>query len=117
MLTGKLSVAGMRWVLRAEVFAALGDPHRALAMYEVLDPTRMNGDNMFDPGLTLYVRSLAARARLYEEVGERDKAAAAYERFITFWQNADPSLQPQVRDARAGLARVREVRPGQAVGR
>ena len=112
------NLSGVRWVTRAEVLAALGDPRRAVAMYEVLDPTRLNGDGgLFDPGLTLYARSFAARARLYETLGERDKAAAAYERFIALWQNADPAFQSQVRDARAALGRVREARPGQAVAR
>ena len=31
----------MRWFARAQVFARLGDPRRALAYYEVLDPARL----------------------------------------------------------------------------
>jgi tetratricopeptide (TPR) repeat protein/TolB-like protein len=104
-----------RWVARAEVLAALGDAPRALAMYEVLDPRRFGDVSVFDPALVLWARSYLARGRLYEQLGQRPQAAAAYDRFVTLWKDADPSLQPQVREARAGLARVRDQGAGQAV--
>jgi tetratricopeptide (TPR) repeat protein len=100
--------SAMRWIMRAEVLAALGDTRRALAMYEVLDPKRFGDPTPADPGLALYARSVLARARLYEQLGQRDSAAASYERFVTWWKDADPSLVSQAREARAGLARVRD---------
>jgi tetratricopeptide (TPR) repeat protein len=100
----------MRWIARAEVLQRVGDLRRALQLYEVLDPTRFTTiGGAGDPGLALYPRSFLARGRLYEQLGEREKAAAAYSRFLELWKAADPSLQPQLREARAGLGRVRDL--------
>ena len=86
-------------------------------MYEVIDPKRFPDMSIFDPSPVLWARSHLARGRLYEQLGQRAEAAAAYERFATLWKDADPALQPQVREAQAGLARVRDARAGQPVGR
>ena len=43
---------------------------------------------------------------LYEARGERAKALEYYGRFVDLWKNADPELQPVVRDVRARLARL-----------
>jgi tetratricopeptide (TPR) repeat protein len=102
------TVSPMRWVARAEVFEALGDARRALAMYELLDPTRFGWNGPTEPGWPLFTRSFLARGRLYEQLGEREKAAAAYAHFLELWKEADPALQPQLREAREGLARVRD---------
>jgi tetratricopeptide (TPR) repeat protein len=45
----------------------------------------------------------------YEQLGEPEKAVAAYAEFVEAWANADPELQPVVDDAQARLeAIVRE---------
>jgi len=44
---------------------------------------------------------------LYESTGDLPKAATNLEKFIELWKNADPELQPRVRDARARLERIR----------
>jgi tetratricopeptide (TPR) repeat protein len=44
---------------------------------------------------------------LYEAAGDLPKAAANLERFVELWKDADPELQPKVRDARERLQRVR----------
>jgi tetratricopeptide (TPR) repeat protein len=41
--------------------------------------------------------------QLYEQMGKPEKAAAAYERFIAAWEDADPELQPRVEKARQRL--------------
>jgi tetratricopeptide (TPR) repeat protein len=107
----------MRWVARAEVFTELGDLRRAAAMYEMIEPSRFSSElvQSADPGLALLARSYLARGRVYEQLGERAKAAAAYEQFVALWKDADPALQPQVREARAALARVRDAAKGQPV--
>jgi serine/threonine-protein kinase len=103
-------VSPMRWVARAEVLTAMGDLRRAVAMYELIEPSRFAlKAPMGDPGLPLYPRSFLARGRLYEQLGEREKAAAAYSRFLDLWKGADAALQPQLREARAGLGRVRDL--------
>jgi serine/threonine-protein kinase len=101
-----------RWVARAQVFADLGDPRRAVAQYEVLDPDRFSEFGMVDPGFGLYARSFLDRGRLYEELGDRPRAIAAYERFLALWKDADPALDAQRREARAALARLRDAAGG-----
>jgi tetratricopeptide (TPR) repeat protein len=44
---------------------------------------------------------------LYEAAGDLPRAAAAFERFVDLWKDADPELQPKVREARSSLERIR----------
>ncbi|MBN1559485.1 protein kinase, partial [candidate division KSB1 bacterium] len=37
-----------------------------------------------------YMKSLALLAEIYEKMGDKDKALAQCERFLLYWQNADP---------------------------
>ena len=46
---------------------------------------------------------------LYEQQGNREKAAAHYAAFVDLWKNADPELQAQVAAARLKLAKLRDV--------
>ncbi len=43
---------------------------------------------------------------LYEARGERAKAVEYYGRLVKLWNDADPELQPVVRDVRARLVRL-----------
>ncbi|HEU5170107.1 MAG TPA: protein kinase [Gemmatimonadales bacterium] len=43
---------------------------------------------------------------LYEAKGDRKKAADWYARFVELWKDADPELQPGVREVRQRLARL-----------
>ena len=43
---------------------------------------------------------------LYEARGQLDKARDYYGRFVDLWKNADPELQPFVRDVKSRLARL-----------
>ncbi|HET7600973.1 MAG TPA: serine/threonine-protein kinase [Gemmatimonadales bacterium] len=43
---------------------------------------------------------------LYEAKGDRRQAAEYYERFVNLWKDADPELQPGVREVRGRLARL-----------
>ena len=61
----------------------------------------------------LYYRSLVDRpravlalARLRDEAGDTEEAAAYYARVIQFWEDADPELQPQVQEARDRLQEI-----------
>ena len=45
-------------------------------------------------------------AEAYQELGETDKAVAAYAEFIEGWSNADPEVQPIVDAARARLEEI-----------
>jgi len=106
MRTGNALFSTMRWIARAEAIDRLGDPRRAVSYLEVLDPTRLSRASAIDPSLALYARSVLASGVLYEKIGEKDKAAAAYRRFLDMWRDADPSLDPQRRIARDALARL-----------
>jgi eukaryotic-like serine/threonine-protein kinase len=105
--------AGLAQFVQAEVYARLGDLRRAVALYEALDPEDI-GVGGVDPRWPFFARSFLARGQLYEQLGERQKAMAAYERFIELWKDASPALQGQVRVARSGLARLRDA-PGAVV--
>ena len=43
---------------------------------------------------------------LYEARGDRTKALDYYSRFVDLWKDADPELQPVVRDVRSRIARL-----------
>ncbi len=106
---GSFSMNGTRVAVRASVLAQLGRTADALALYETLEPVRFASQSSLEYGWAIYVRSFAARAKLYEEQGDRDKAIAAYERFIELWSNAEAPLQPQVSDAKRELARLKDL--------
>ncbi len=105
--TTRLGMAGMRTVLRAELIEALGDPRAAAAQYEAIHPSRFN-NALVDPGYAVYVRTFAARARLYEQIGERDKAIAAWTEFLRRWEKGDADSEPARREARTALQRLRD---------
>ena len=55
----------------------------------------------------------AARQRLgelYEAKGNVDKALENYTAFVELWKNADPELQPRVRDVRGRIERLQRRR-------
>jgi Tfp pilus assembly protein PilF len=45
-------------------------------------------------------------ARAYALQGEKEKARAAYQEFLTLWKNADPDI-PVLKQARAEAAKLR----------
>jgi TolB-like protein/tetratricopeptide (TPR) repeat protein len=106
--TARFSFAGLRVVARAEVLEAVGNTDWAIRYYEALDPRRMNANGLGDPGFAAYTRSYAARARLYEDRGDRTKAIAAWEEFIRRTEAGDELIAPQRREARAALQRLRD---------
>jgi hypothetical protein len=50
--------------------------------------------------------SLKRLGELHEARGERKKAVEYYTRFVEQWRDADPELQPGVREVRQRLARL-----------
>lgn len=105
--TTRLGMAGMRTVLRAEVIEALGNTREAAANYAAIHPARFNSA-LVDPGYTVFVRTFAARARLLEQLGERDLAIAAWEEFLRRWEKGDAETEPARREARTALQRLRD---------
>ena len=110
MRDARFSLAGLRTVARAEVLAAVGNRDWAIAYYEALDPRRFMMQGLAEPGFAAYTRSFAARAVLYEERGDRDRAIGAWEEFLRRTEQGDEIVEPQRRAARAALQRLREAR-------
>jgi serine/threonine-protein kinase len=82
-----------------DLLARLGEHAMALEAFSMLDSTERS---LPHPGLQ--VRSWAERGALYQRLGDPDKAAEFYRKFIDAWQDADSSLQPLVERARQALA-------------
>ena len=50
--------------------------------------------------------SLKRLGELYEERGDKAKALDYYTRFVGLWKDADPVLQPSVREVRGRMAKL-----------
>jgi tetratricopeptide (TPR) repeat protein len=95
--------------IRAEVLAELGDLRGAIAIYESIEFADLtNATGIPDPRWAMLARSHLARGQMYEALGDRAKAEAAYQQFVDLWSDAEPALQPQVAAAKAGIARLRD---------
>jgi tetratricopeptide (TPR) repeat protein len=55
------------------------------------------------PDLIYLAPAELRQAQIYEQRGDRGRAASHYRRFIELWGNADPAMQPLVNDARRRL--------------
>ncbi|QJR37042.1 serine/threonine-protein kinase [Gemmatimonas groenlandica] len=103
-----LGMNGMRSIGRAMLLAEMGDKRRAAELLETIDVQRMVSGNFVEVGWPWYVRSHVIRGRLYEQLGERQKAVAAFEKFLSLWPDAEAPLQPQLREARESVARLKD---------
>ncbi|HSD30658.1 MAG TPA: protein kinase [Gemmatimonadales bacterium] len=81
----------------ARLLAARGDDRRA---GEVLDRWLW-----IDPS-PFFVIARLERARIAEQLGDRDTAIRWYQFVVAAWRHADPELQHQVAEARGGLRRL-----------
>ncbi|HKS05583.1 MAG TPA: serine/threonine-protein kinase [Gemmatimonadaceae bacterium] len=105
----QFSIGGMRAMARAEVLAKLGLTRQAAETYEAVKlGTRVLRAGLAEPGYTIWARAILARARLWKQLDEREKAVAAYEEFIRRWKDADGIAAQQVADARRELAEMRD---------
>jgi tetratricopeptide (TPR) repeat protein len=59
------------------------------------------------PGEFVFLAPLhEQRARIHEQLGDRQKAIEHYRRLVQLWGDADPALQPRVEAARAAITRL-----------
>lgn len=105
--TSRLALAGLRTIARAEVLLALGDTSKSLAYLEALDPVRFTF-SIVEPGMAAFGRTFAARARIYEDRGETDKAIAAWEEYLRRFEHGDQLVEAERAEGRAALRRLRE---------
>jgi tetratricopeptide (TPR) repeat protein len=68
------------------------------------NPFRFQLDAHFRAGL------LQRLGEMYEAKGNIDKALTHYQAFVDLWKNADPELQPRVRDVRGRIERIQRRR-------
>jgi tetratricopeptide (TPR) repeat protein len=71
---------------------------RYLAVFEGLCTMGMDG--------TWRAPILKRLGEIYEQKGDRAKAAGYYQQFVDLWQKADPDLQPKVAEVRKRLTRL-----------
>lgn len=92
----------LRW--RVVILDQLDRPDSALAEYERLSRHRDAGignDSYFRP------RTMMRLGELYEAKGDAAKAIDYYGQFVELWKDADPELQPRVREIRDRIERLR----------
>lgn len=96
--------------LLADAYLDLGIPDSAMVAYERLLADRSLGPAALlwrAPWVLALPRAHRELGRLYEERGDTARAADHLARFIELWRDADPALQPQVRDAVRRLVSLR----------
>ncbi|HUO51196.1 MAG TPA: protein kinase [Gemmatimonadaceae bacterium] len=88
----------------AQAYAKLGQMDSAQAYYErylgPAGPYRVMGDAYY---LALTYQRLG---EIYESKGDRKRAIDSYGKLADLWKNADPELQPVVKDAHARINRL-----------
>ena len=81
-------------------------PDSAITWFEHFLETPTQQRLTFDLDVGNVPNILRRLGELYEAKGDRRRAAAYYERFVTLWKDADPELQPQLVEIRQRLARL-----------
>jgi tetratricopeptide (TPR) repeat protein len=85
--------------LRAEVLQQLGRDREALEW--------LRNGFADTPAEVAYLAPVHLRSgEIYERLGERSRAAEAYQRLLHLWERCEPEMEPLVRDARLRLARL-----------
>jgi tetratricopeptide (TPR) repeat protein len=64
-----------------------------------------DADRIWEDGFVL-PRAYKRLGELYEKRGNRAKALEYYGRFVELWRDADPALQPAVREVRQRMAEL-----------
>ena len=80
---------------RADSAIAAGEAYLA-----VTAPARVGQDALFRAGIEQRL------GELYEQKGNAENALEHYQAFVDLWKNADPELQPRVRDVQGRVTRL-----------
>ena len=103
----KRMYATYRRPLAAQAYYLLGDYQATLRTLEDFEPGSLKTGG-FDSRWGMIGRVRLLRAAAYEQLGRRAEARQEYREVLSQWKSADQSLQPFVRQAELGLARVGE---------
>jgi tetratricopeptide (TPR) repeat protein/tRNA A-37 threonylcarbamoyl transferase component Bud32 len=106
-LQAKYMYAAYRRPLAAQAYFLLGDYQATLRSLRDFEPQALRTGG-FDSRWGMVGRVRLLRAAAFEQLGRRAEARQEYEDVLSQWRTADPSLQPFVRQAQQGLARVGE---------
>jgi tetratricopeptide (TPR) repeat protein len=90
-------------IIRGLAYRGLGQPDSAIAAYEqflTLREPALGTDGQWR------ARVLEWLGEQYEAKGNRAKAIESYSQFTELWKDADPMLQPKVREIRDRIARL-----------
>ena len=90
-----------------DVYGAVGDYQATLRSLRDFEPGALRTGG-FDSRWGMLGRVRLLRAAAFEQLGRRAEARAEYKDVLSQWRTADPVLQPFVRQAERGLARVGE---------
>jgi eukaryotic-like serine/threonine-protein kinase len=87
-----------------QTFTKLAQPDSARFAFERYE--NVGGPFRIIPDASYLAASYQRLGELYEAKGDRAKAKENYEKLIALWKDADPELQPIVKDARERVARL-----------
>jgi tetratricopeptide (TPR) repeat protein len=93
------------WMSIARLYDEGGRSDSAIAIYERAVPYPGEPDRLWEDGFTL-PRAYRRLGELYEQKGNRTKALQYYGLFVELWRNADPDLQPAVREVKQRMAQL-----------
>ncbi len=93
--------------VRGVAFRALGEADSAIV---AMERSLAIPDPFAETDATWRPRLLQELGELYEAKGDRVKALERYRAFVDLWQDADPELQPRVREVRERIARLEQER-------
>jgi hypothetical protein len=103
----KYMYATYRSPLAAQAYFLLGDYQATLRTLQDFEPASFRTGG-FDSRWGMVGRVRLLRAAAFEQLGRRSEARRQYEDVLSQWRTADPSLQPFIRQAQQGLARLGE---------
>ena len=95
----------------ARTWEALGQPRKAASEYETF--LEISHSRWLDFNPAVWVLDQYRLARVYERLGDTDRARHWYERFLTDWKDADPDI-PELIEARKRMAALGEVEAAEA---
>ena len=99
------SVVPYRRPLAAQAYYLLGDYQATLRQLQDFEPEALYTGG-FDSRWGMLGRVRLLRAAAFEQLGRRAEARQEYQQVLSQWRMADASLQPFVRQAQQGLARL-----------